>query len=79
MGHPRAECWTTAINWWSALDHEADIPIATTHQGLGIDVGSTKGNPYDTHHMNTVTVTNHGYLVSLRHMFPDTTLRRTAA
>ncbi|CAG7930570.1 unnamed protein product [Penicillium olsonii] len=57
------------INSWSALDHEADIPITSSHQGLGKDVGSTQDNPYDAYHMNAITVTNHGYLVSLRHMW----------
>ncbi|CAI7672734.1 unnamed protein product [Penicillium crustosum] len=53
---------------WSALDHEADIPLTTSHQGLGKDAG-TQDAPYDAYHINSITTTNNGYLVSLRHMW----------
>ncbi|KAJ5978173.1 hypothetical protein N7501_001515 [Penicillium viridicatum] len=56
------------LHSWSALDHEADIPLTTSHQGLGKDVG-TQDAPYDAYHINSITTTNNGYLVSLRHMW----------
>ncbi|KAJ5479104.1 hypothetical protein N7530_004613 [Penicillium desertorum] len=56
------------LHSWSALDHEADIPLTTSFQGLGKDVG-TQDAPYDAYHINSVATTNHGYLVSLRHMW----------
>ncbi|KAJ5467413.1 hypothetical protein N7475_005165 [Penicillium sp. IBT 31633x] len=56
------------LNSWSALDHEADIPLTTSHQGFAEDVG-TQDAPYDAYHINSVEVTNHGYLISLRHMW----------
>lgn len=56
------------LNSWSALEQEADIPLTTSHQGLGSDVG-TQDAPYDAYHINAITTTNNGYLVSLRHMW----------
>lgn len=53
---------------WSALDHEDQIPLNSSHQKLGADVGSQK-KPYDAYHINSITTTTNGYLVSLRHMW----------
>ncbi|KAJ5089891.1 hypothetical protein N7532_008575 [Penicillium argentinense] len=56
------------LNSWSALEQEADIPLTTSHQKVGKDVG-TQDAPYDAYHINAITPTNNGYLVSLRHMW----------
>ncbi|KAJ5646628.1 hypothetical protein N7490_003000 [Penicillium lividum] len=56
------------VNSWSALDHEDDIPLTSSHQTLGGTAG-TQENPYDAYHINAVTPTNNGHLVSLRHMW----------
>jgi hypothetical protein len=56
------------LNSWSALDHEDSIPLTSSHQKVGSDVG-TQDNPYDAYHINSITTTNNGYLVSLRHMW----------
>ncbi|CAI7601172.1 unnamed protein product [Penicillium manginii] len=56
------------VNSWSALEQEADIPLTTSHQKLGGDVG-TQDSPYDAYHINAITTTNDGYLISLRHMW----------
>ncbi|KAJ5669528.1 hypothetical protein N7462_010598 [Penicillium macrosclerotiorum] len=56
------------LNSWSALDHEDQIPLTSSHQKLGKDVG-TQDAPYDAYHINAITPTNNGYLVSLRHMW----------
>lgn len=53
---------------WSALDHEAAIPLSSSHLKLGRNVG-TQHAPYDAYHINSITTTNHGYLISLRHMW----------
>ncbi|KAJ5168836.1 uncharacterized protein N7482_004430 [Penicillium canariense] len=53
---------------WSALDHEDQIPLTSSHQKLGGDVGSQE-KPYDAYHINAIATTNNGYLVSLRHMW----------
>lgn len=55
------------LNSWSALDHEDQIPLTTSHQVLG-ETG-TQEKPWDAYHINAITTTNHGYLVSLRHMW----------
>ncbi|KAJ5225921.1 hypothetical protein N7468_007146 [Penicillium chermesinum] len=55
------------LNSWSALDHEDQIPLTTSHQKIG--VSGTSENPWDAYHINAITATNHGYLVSLRHMW----------
>lgn len=54
------------LTTWSALDHEADIPLATSRQILGPRVG-TQNNPYDAYHINSIETTNHGFFISLRH------------
>ncbi|KAJ5525612.1 hypothetical protein N7494_012262 [Penicillium frequentans] len=56
------------VNSWSALDHEDDIPLTSSHQKLGGTAG-TQENPYDAYHINAITPTNNGHLVSLRHMW----------
>lgn len=56
------------LHSWSALDHEADLPLTTSRQSLGKDVG-TQDAPYDAYHINSIATTNHGYLISLRHMW----------
>ncbi|KAJ5267170.1 hypothetical protein N7478_009978 [Penicillium angulare] len=56
------------VNSWSALDHEDSIPLTSSHQKLGGTAG-TQENPYDAYHINAITPTNNGYLVSLRHMW----------
>lgn len=56
------------INSWSALAQEDAIPLTSSHQGVGSDAGSQE-NPYDAYHINSITTTNNGYLVSLRHMW----------
>jgi len=56
------------LNSWSALEHEDDIPLTTSHQKVADDVG-TQDAPYDAYHINAITTTNDGYLVSLRHMW----------
>ncbi|OQE26421.1 hypothetical protein PENSTE_c005G10404 [Penicillium steckii] len=56
------------LNSWSALEHEDDIPLTTSHQKVAADVG-TQDAPYDAYHINAITTTNDGYLVSLRHMW----------
>lgn len=56
------------LHSWSALDHEKDIPLTTSYQGLADDVG-TQDSPYDAYHINSVETTNHGYVISLRHMW----------
>lgn len=53
---------------WSALAHEDQIPLNSSHQKAGGDVG-TQNSPYDCYHINSITNTNHGYLISLRHMW----------
>lgn len=53
------------LNSWSALDHEDQIPLSSSHQKVGGD--GTQDSPYDCYHINSVTDTNHGYLISLRH------------
>ncbi|KAJ5832874.1 hypothetical protein N7474_001185 [Penicillium riverlandense] len=58
----------TIINSWSALDHQDAIPLNTSHQKLASDAG-TQANPWDAYHINAITTTRHGYLVSLRHMW----------
>jgi hypothetical protein len=40
---------------WSSALHEKDV--------------GTQDAPYDAYHINSVATTNHGYLVSLRHMW----------
>lgn len=50
---------------WSALDHQADIPLNESSQGLG--EAGTQEIPWDAHHLNSVEPTNNGFLVSLRH------------
>ncbi|KAJ6095671.1 hypothetical protein N7486_006417 [Penicillium sp. IBT 16267x] len=56
------------VSSWSALDHEDDIPLTSSHQKLGGHAG-TQENPYDAYHINAITPTNNGHLVSLRHMW----------
>ncbi|KAJ5650720.1 uncharacterized protein N7484_004443 [Penicillium longicatenatum] len=56
------------VSSWSALDHEDDIPLTSSHQKLGGTAG-TQENPYDAYHINAITPTNNGHLVSLRHMW----------
>jgi hypothetical protein len=56
------------INSWSALEHEDAIPLTSSHQKVGNNVG-TQEAPYDAYHINAITTTNKGYLVSLRHMW----------
>lgn len=51
---------------WSALDHEAEIPLSTSRQKLGPRAGTQK-NPYDAYHINSIETTNHGFFLSLRH------------
>ncbi|KAJ6139070.1 hypothetical protein N7471_005556 [Penicillium samsonianum] len=58
------------LHSWSALDHEADLPLTTSRQSLGKDVG-TQDAPYDAYHINSIATTNHGYLISLRHIGED--------
>lgn len=50
---------------WSALDHEAEIPLKQSSQGLGM--AGTQEIPWDAYHLNSIEPTNHGYLISLRH------------
>ncbi|KAJ6073097.1 hypothetical protein N7467_011182 [Penicillium canescens] len=57
------------LHSWSALDHEDQIPLTTSHQGLGKDVGTQQSDPYDAYHINAIAPTNHGYMISLRHMW----------
>ncbi|KAJ5759225.1 hypothetical protein N7520_006381 [Penicillium odoratum] len=56
------------VNSWSALDHEDDIPLTSSHQKLDSTAGTQK-NPYDAYHINAITPTNNGHLISLRHMW----------
>lgn len=51
---------------WSALDHEAEIPLTTSCQKLGPRVGTQK-KPYDAYHINSVETTNRGFFISLCH------------
>ncbi|KAJ5923183.1 hypothetical protein N7454_008428 [Penicillium verhagenii] len=55
------------INSWSALGHEDEIPLASSHQKLAGTTAGTQHNPYDVYHLNAITPTNNGYLISLRH------------
>lgn len=50
---------------WSALDHEADIPLHKSTQGLG--EAGTQEKPWDAHHLNSIVTTEKGFLISLRH------------
>lgn len=50
---------------WSALDYQTDIPLNESAQDLG--EAGTQEVPWDAHHINSVTTTNHGFLISLRH------------
>ncbi|KAJ5721553.1 uncharacterized protein N7483_009487 [Penicillium malachiteum] len=56
------------IKSWSALDHQDSIPLNSSHQRLSRSAG-TQANPYDAYHVNAVSTTNHGYMISLRHMW----------
>ncbi|KAJ5724437.1 hypothetical protein N7493_006165 [Penicillium malachiteum] len=56
------------INSWSALEYQDSIPLNSSHQRLSHSAG-TQANPYDAYHINSVSSTNHGYMVSLRHMW----------
>lgn len=53
---------------WNALEHIIDIPFNGSHQGLG-DSGASQEAPWDAYHINSITETNEGYLVSLRHFW----------
>lgn len=53
---------------WNALDHQDGIPISKSRQTLK-GTGTTQDTPYDIFHMNSVTPTDHGYLVSIRYMW----------
>lgn len=55
------------ITAWHALDYEDQIPLNSSHQPI---TGSgTLENPWDAYHINAVTPTNNGHLISIRHMW----------
>ncbi|KAJ9200708.1 hypothetical protein DTO166G4_6991 [Paecilomyces variotii] len=53
---------------WSALENIADIPFNGSHQGLGKS-GASQEDPWDAYHINSITETDEGYMVSLRHFW----------
>lgn len=57
------------LNGWSALNHQDQIPLTSSHLRAGSAAVGTQKSPYDAYHINSVTPTNQGYLVSLRHMW----------
>ncbi|KAJ6028630.1 hypothetical protein N7540_004206 [Penicillium herquei] len=59
------------IQSWSALDHQDSIPLNSSHARLSRSTRTVnpRSDPYDAYHINSVSTTNHGYMVSLRHMW----------
>lgn len=49
---------------WSALDHQDKISLSGSRQH--IQNSPTRDSPWDAYHMNSVTATNDGYLISIR-------------
>ncbi|KAJ5098047.1 hypothetical protein N7532_005048 [Penicillium argentinense] len=49
---------------WNALDHQDKIPLSSSRQRM--QAHPVQATPWDAYHMNSVTPTNDGYLISMR-------------
>ncbi|KAJ6096003.1 hypothetical protein N7486_006749 [Penicillium sp. IBT 16267x] len=49
---------------WDALEHQEGIPLSASKQA--VQPGVSRETPWDCYHMNSVEVTNEGFLISMR-------------